>query len=531
MPETPSPNSDLPQQSSPFWRAIGITATAFAAIGLITGSAWVALNAPTQVPAPAQEGATAMDQPCGYWLGFEGEPYPYYPEGKAMPDEPTHAVEVATWVAEAYPALNRIDEFDYSLNATQYALYGPTAQAHATRCVALPPAQRQTEYFQQDEYFATFAGRPTLVTTAEPVLTIVNTLMPTEPPSETATHTETPTTTATAESPTPSPIVVDDPVAAGLGYSFGGRFWRIGPDGVHDGTIGLTQATGGIDPSLQYELYLQDQDLWTRELRSGELKNLTASLSEWEDDFAWWPARPGTIAYVFRDLATPEDARSPLVPYLGTVNLDGSDRRRLVMLGDYYADSYSLGADGDSVAFLAGQELVRYRMSDGTRQAFSFDGLGLSPTCNSMFGPGLSADTLQIAARCIFAVGDDRHDVATLIVDLQTGSGHILDRHSVPPAGREWDTTPVAWSPDGRFVITAGEVEFDTPFRVVSIADGTLISVLPGRPVLFSPNGQWLLLRAVAADAPAPWFLVDTVTWAQLLPLAIPEEANHLIWS
>lgn len=530
MTEPPSPYTDLPQPSSPLWRAAGIATLSLAAIGLIAGSAWVASNAPTQAPAPAQEESTGADQPCGYWQGFDGEPYPYYPEGKAMPDEPTHAVEMATWVAESYPALDNGDAFDYSLNATRYALYAPTAQAHGTRCVALPLAQRQTEYYQRSDYFATFDGRPTRATTAEPVMTIVATATQIEPAGATGTATATPTSTATIESPTPSPIVVDDPVAAGLGYSFKGAFWQIRPDGVHDWTIGLTQATGGLDPSLQFELYLQDQDLWVRELRSGEIRNLTVSPTEWEDDFAWWPAHPGTVAYVFRDLATPDDARAPRVPFLGIINLDGSDRRRLVMLGDYFVGSFSLGADGDSVAFLDGQDLVRYHWSDGSRQAFSLATLGLDPACTSMFGPGLSPDMRQLAARCIFTLGDDHYDVATLIVDLQTGLGRVLDRHAVPPAGREWDTTPVAWSPDGQYVVTAGEVEFDTPFRVIDTMGGNLISILPGRPVLFSPDGRWLLLRAVTAEAPAPWFLVDTATWSQRIPLAIPDEAEHLIW-
>ncbi len=539
------------QRTRRLWQGLAIGAASLAVLALVATIAWVTINA------PQTEMGDGADQPCGYYWS-PGDPYPYIPQSLTQPSEPTSIAAYATDYVQAYPG-NGEYGFDFDGNATAYAIYAPTANAHATRCAGLNTEERQTEVALYASYSFTQGAQVTLkpieqstathtptatmtpqapfsypapdgTSTEGRVIVVVVTATPFETFTLVPSITPTPSATLPAESPTPAATLVSDPAAAGLAYSYESRFWRIGPDGVHDGSILLTQATGGLDPTLQYELFLSDQDLWFHELRSGDYRNLTPLSVEWEEDFTWWPARPGTIAYVFRDLATPGDPPSALVPYLGTINLDGSDPRRLGILGDYNVESYSLGSDGDSIAFFDELTLVRYRLSDGSRQTFTLDSLGLDTPCRSAFGPGFSPDMRFIATRCIFKVGDELFDVATLIVDLETGQGRILDRHAVPPAGREWATTSVVWSKDGQYLITAGEVEFETPYRVIQASEGALVAVLPGRPELFSPDGQWLLLRAVAPDAPAPWFLVDTATWARWVPLAIPEWADHIVW-
>lgn len=535
-----------PQHSPISYERLAIAGTALALVLLMIGVTWMAAHPPQQV------NVAGPDQPCGYYWS-PGEPYPYLDESGTQPAEPTSISAFATQYVEGYPG-NPAMVYDFDANATAYALYAPKANAHATRCAGLNTEERETERALLYKYVATQFRPATQAADVVPTATGTSTQTMTPAsaypvtggrPSEAIvegivsatpfqtftfipTITSTPSATPNPESSMPTPALRSDPVAAGLGYSYGGRFWRIGSDGLHGGSFLLTDTTSGLDPTLQYELYLKDQDLWLHELSSGEVRNLTGSPGLWEPAFAWWPARPGTVAYAFYDLATPSDPSSLMV-YLGTINLDGSDARRLGILGEYFVQSYSLGSDGDSIAFFDELTLVRYRLSDGSRQTFALDSLGLDPACDSAFSPGFSPDMRQIATRCTFRIANT-FDAATLVIDLEAGQGRVLDRHAVPDIGRERTTTPVVWSPDGRYLITANETEYGTPYRVIQATDGALVTELPGQPEVFSPDGQWLVLRATTLDAPAPWFLVDTATWSDLRPLAIQESASQLIW-
>ena len=512
---------------------MGLGVAGVAAFALIGGVTWLALHAP-----PAQDDADVTDQPCGYYPYPNQEPYPYLPTDGRIPEEPTYASEHATQLANGYPGSVLGDESDYVDNATRYAIYLPTSQAHATRCAGVNADQRQTEVAQRSGLGPTPLGQasptPSITMTAAPyaypgaVLTEYPTVDPLETSTltPTTTRTITPQPTETLAAPAPN-LVAGDPASAGLRFIAIGALWQLDQTGTPRRVVDLPQFVSNVRPDGHDALSVEAGDLYISDLATGSQTNLTADLDTQEESAIFWPARPDTVVRVFYG---PVDGEPGVHLQLGTLALDGSAPSSLGVLGDLGRANFALGDDGDTIAFIQDLDIVLVRMSDGARRILTLAGLGLSSSCDRVLAPGLSPDLGALAMRCLLKTDSGGSDEAVLIVDRGTGLGRLLDRHAVGDSGREGTGWPVLWSPDGSNVLVAERTDNALNQRVVRVADGALMATLPGRVQVFSPDGQWAVVQAALTDSPAPWFLVDTATWSTVVPIAVPDIAGDLSW-
>ncbi len=494
----------LPEEPARDWSRIllwlGLGAAFLAAVVMTVTMAWPEPPAP---PPPCYYDVTSL------------EPYPYQPPDGGVPLNPMGLEATATAHAEAYPGVSAYAGLDdLRANATAWAAYAPTASAYATRCAGLDVEQRAAEATVQADAGMTRVAAQAVGATATPTFTPTATRTATRPP------------TATAAAPAPD-LVRGHPASAGLRFSAIGALWQLDQAGEPRRVVDLPQFVSDVQPDGRYAAGVEGGDLYVYDLATGSQTNLTQGLGTQEESARFWPARPDTLVHVFYG---PVDGRSGVHLQLGTLNLDGTDGRAIGVLGDLGRTSFALGDDGDTIAFVQGLDIVMVRMSDGARRVLAPGSLGLSPACDLLQGPGMSPDLGALATRCFFRNEVGNGDEAVLIVDRGTGLGRILDRHVDGDFGREWAGWPVLWSPDGRYVIVVEELEVGQIDRVVRVADGALVARLPGRVHVFSPDGQWAVVQALTADAPAPWFLVDTATWSVAVPIAIPQWADHVVW-
>ncbi len=559
MPDIVSTPPEQPRRMSRLWQGIAVGAAALALIALIGTIAWVVTNAPA---VGTHEGT---DQPCGYYWSPD-VPYPYIPDTGTQAMEPTQVAAVATMYVEGYPGEDGYTDFDFDANATAYAIYAPTANAHATRCSSLNAEERQTESAQLAEFYATRGAQITLnpsdAGTATPTVTatmtpevfsypapfatdlmanvVIVTATPVGSPAmdaqtaQTPTHTPTPTMTASmAPSATMGPQAPDrpgDPVAAGLTYVADGYLWRIDLDGRPVALGPIRSGTGELDPARAHGVSSSGGDLVIIDVATGAERNLTNTIDQLEEDLAWWPARPDTLVYIYWGASTPDNPTSPIARQLGSINLDGTDRRALGLVGDLGVRNYALGSDGDTLFYIEAEHWVRYRYSDGSRQEYRQENLGLEQLCTYLQGPGLSPDGKWLATRCFFEHDDRQLDGAIIIVDLENATGRVIDRRPLEYQGYVPTSRQVLWSPDMRYVLTAEDSGSAIGLRVVRVEDGQLTARLSGVPELFSPDGKWLVMQGLSTELPTLWYLVDTTTWMEIRPLAVHDWAYAMSW-
>lgn len=455
----------------------------------------------------------APPPPC-YYDAYSLEPYPYQPPDGDVPLNPIGLAATATAHAEAYPGVGVYAGLDIGANATAYADYEPTASAYATRCAGLNAEQRAAEATAQAGTSMTRVAAQAAGATATTTFT------------PTMTRTATPPPTATAAAPA-SNLVAGHPASAGLRYMSSGALWQLDQTGEPRRVLDLPQFVSDVRPDGRFAVSVQGGDIYVHDLAIGSQTNLTGDLGTQDESARFWPARPDTLVHVYYG---PVEGQPGVHLQLGALNLDGTDGRSLGVLGDLGRTNFALGEDGDTIAFIQDLDVVLVRISDGARRTITRDNLGLAPTCDLVLGPGFSPDLAALATNCYFKNDSARSDEAILIIDRGTGLGRVLDRHVSGDFGREWAGWPVLWSPDGRYVLVAEELVDGQMQRVVRVVDGALVTRLPGRVQLFSPDGQWAVVQALTADAPAPWFLVDTATWSVAVPIAVPAFAGGFSW-
>ncbi len=523
---------------------------------LVVGAVFVAAIAMT-IYVAWRPGPPAADRPCAY-DSISLDPYPYRPEDGSIFEEPTGLAATATAHAEAYPGNNLYQGIDFGANATQYALFGPQASAYATRCAGLNPDQRRTELALLSADNLTHApgktpgaaesptstststttmtpamggypGGPAFETQAVAVVIVtptpagIATTTAALAPTTTRTNTPQPTETMAA----PAPGLIGHPASAGLRYAANGVLWRIDDVGVPVRIADLPQMGIEPDPAAAHAAMVEGGDLYLLDLATGEQRNLTETFDTQEERVAYWPSRPDTLVRVFYGTL---EGQNGVVLQLGTINIDGSEPRSIGVLGDYGRTNFALASDGETLLYIENQVLISYHMSDGSRQEIRLEALGLPEACDALASPGFSPDNLFVAARCLRTRGGGSSEELILILDLQSGAGRLITSNAPADGGLTPNQPNIRWSPSGRELMVMSMSVAPPTQRVIRVEDGALVALLPGQTDLFSPDGQWAVLRGYGPTAPALWFLVDTTTWSVAVPIAVPENAGGLSW-
>jgi Tol biopolymer transport system component len=365
----------------------------------------------------------------------------------------------------------------------------------------------------------------------EPTPTPVNDANQTETSIPDASPTDTPTPvtgTATPSYPTPTPAQppatppTPTPVAPLPGLLFrdeDGLWW------VTAGPVFLTDRGGaGLSPDGRYILYLEDDDVWIRELATGEERDLTGSSGRVHCCARWWPSRPGTI--VFGSWPDGGDI-GPTDGFLSAVNIDGSEYRVLDEEVQSTAQ-FGPGPDGQTIAYDRGGASWLYNMELGL-ELLDPAAYGLENVVR-IGGPAWSPDGQKIA--WTVAITDPEWRIALAIFDLSTGSAYI--RHPYENAGRGGWFPPPAWSPDGRWLafVTEDIVPEARGIWVVAAdsgaADGEAVYLGPGWNPVWSPDGRYLAYNSDDAGQSIPRLVVPD-SWYQI-PFALRTGSTIVDW-
>ena len=353
---------------------------------------------------------------------------------------------------------------------------------------------------------------------AEPVDASRATAIPNPTPTLIPTPTPAPLETATPATTETNPLT-------GLIYNHNG-FWLIDENGQPQL---LTEEYGAkFSPDRTQILHGQSSydDIWLKDLTTGQTTNLTNTPDTQEGNYQWWPANPEHIIF----MARPMDQLGPWAGYLGFVNKDGSNYTILDDIGSSHAPA--LSPNGKTIALDRGAEPWLYHWDTGTFEPITIQDKHI----DAFLAPAWSPDSSQIAwaVRGNFDGSTSKtNQLATIVYDMSTQTSRVLHPYS-PTIGTE-DYRTVDWSPDGQWLIftTIGDPTCNGRGAVVlARADGSEDHCLGASyNYAWHPTKQQLAYTAWnQADNTHTHLLLTIGTWAET-PLNLPvEDANLVDW-
>lgn len=263
------------------------------------------------------------------------------------------------------------------------------------------------------------------------------------------------------------------------------------------------QALVDISRDGRHVVFSQEDDLWTLNLETRELNNLTKTPNRRE---AWGGqvVAGETGRVVFTSLEVGEDTMGSA--NLSIVSLDGSDYH--VLDKEYSSTEPAISPDGQILAYETGLSSTwLYRLGQG-KEPFYPGAFGLSlPKDFKIGSPSWSPDGGKLAWWVGGGFGESGSwKLALVVFDLEARTFQLLHPYS-PIGGSGGWLPPAIWGPDGNWValITHGE-SAKADLWVVSVDGSDEHHLGFASDPVWRPDGQSLLYR----EYPAPGTTGDT---------------------
>lgn len=233
-----------------------------------------------------------------------------------------------------------------------------------------------------------------------------------------------------------------------------------------------------------------EEDLFVRDLNTGEVTQLTDTPDTLERGVEWWPSRPGVL--VFNHM--PEESLGPWAGFLGAYDFQSGEIRTLDTVSDSY-NGFAVSPDGQAILYDDAGEPIIYTWGGGVTklnlQSHDF-------IYQNYHAPTWSPDGSKVA---FMAIGYDENSTSgasqAAIVIYRLSDGQVELRHEYELYGLRGEPQ-MTWSPDGNYlaVTTPGDA---------SIASGPvslwIISMLGeddrflgySTDPIWSPDGRYLI--------------------------------------
>lgn len=311
------------------------------------------------------------------------------------------------------------------------------------------------------------------------------------------------------------------------------------PGLIYVDEAGIWQVTGNWQPILladinpgamlshdgRQAIYLDEGDIWSVNLATRSVRNLTQDSGRVHCCLSWWPERPETI--VFGSWPIGSDL-GPSTGYLSTVMASG--RGYTVLDEESMSNAMpALSPDGKTIAYDRAGTAWLYHWDTGS-EPLNLAEWGLE-NIQRIGGPAWSPDGSQLAWTAAIRNPDWR--IALVILDMERQSALIL--HPYENVGRGGWFPPPSWSPDGRWLaFTAEDVDPGARGVWVIASDGSSSRYLgPGSQPLWSPDGRWLTYTGFeegdSSQNPVTW-LVEAESW-YAIRMQLPAGARVVDWT
>ena len=307
------------------------------------------------------------------------------------------------------------------------------------------------------------------------------------------------------------------------------KLWQIDLDGKPTLIFSVESPHRVTDllPDGTHVLYvdLDNGGVWMADLRTGERSDLTKNLlrNVTETSAQWWPGQPNKIilgSYLNGDDSAPSNG------YLTELRLDTPELK--VLDKDNLFFGAAVSPDGTKIAYDNGGSSAWLYQEGKGYQAFRPQRYGLAARGQIGIGSASwSPDGKKLAWVVAGNFNGEGERFGVAVFDLQHKTYQLLNLYQI--AGTDMWPRPALWSPDGQWLAIDAIAEGDDNGLWVSKVDGTekyhLTQSL--RSVVWSPDSKFLAFTADYPDFSA--WLTKVGDW-QLKPLAMPIDAEVLGW-
>lgn len=316
------------------------------------------------------------------------------------------------------------------------------------------------------------------------------------------------------------------PDFAGLLFRDEAGLWVVDKTGV---SILLTEdGFATLSPSGNQILYYSDMDsgddIFLKDLSSGETRQLTNTPSTYESPASWWPGRPNIIVFNY----VPIDKTGMWYGYLGAYDLESGEY--LILDGESGSwEKFALSPDGETIIYDKQGLPMIYRWGLGV-EPFPQEEYGMD--YERFYSPKFSPDGTKLAFTVSGGMlgesseADPGAKLAVIVVDLEAKTTTTL--HTFNSFGFRGGPE-ITWSPNGEWVtcVNPGEVlEDGLPMALWAVkADGSEEHYLGfSTGVIWNPDSssflyiQWPKLGVEGGTE--KFMKVEIDTWT---PSEIPE--------
>jgi Tol biopolymer transport system component len=233
-----------------------------------------------------------------------------------------------------------------------------------------------------------------------------------------------------------------------------------------------------------------EEDLFVRDLNTGEVTQLTDTPDTLERGVEWWQARPDVI--VFNEM--PAESLGPWAGFLGAYEFQSGELRTLDTVSDSY-NGFAVSPNGNAILYDDAGEPVIYTWGGGVTK------LNLKShnfIYENYHAPTWSPDGTRAA---FVAVGYDENSTSgasqAAVVIYRLSDGQVELRHEFELYGLRGEPQ-IAWSPDGNYlaVTTPGDPTIASgpvSLWVISMLgeDDRLLGY--STDPIWSPDGKYLI--------------------------------------